>query len=100
MTELFTIALFKTVSPTPTAFDIYSLFYTSSWAAPTKLAPWRNWMNSSRSTSPDWEEHYSGGAQTVNLFNKYKGRTVAVNMDGDWQIWIYRRDLFEDSQRA
>lgn len=45
---------------------------------------------------PDWENHYVGGALTVQQFNMHVGSTVAVSFDGDYQIWIYRRDLFED----
>lgn len=45
---------------------------------------------------PNWEEHYTGGATTVEQFNKYAGDIVAVPFDGDYQIWIYRKDLFED----
>ena len=54
---------------------------------------------------PEWTDPkvgYVGGATTVELFNKYAGSYYAVSFDGDWQIWIYRKDLFEDpkEQRA
>jgi multiple sugar transport system substrate-binding protein len=51
---------------------------------------------------PEWEKHYVGGPLTVQQFNMHGGSHVAVSFDGDYQIWIYRRDLFEDAaeQRA
>ena len=47
---------------------------------------------------PEWEKHYSGGAATVKQFNSHAGEFVAVSFDGDYQIWIYRTDLFEDPE--
>ena len=39
-----------------------------------------------------------GGVQGVTLLNKYNGSYYAVSMDGDFQTWIYRKDLFEDAK--
>jgi multiple sugar transport system substrate-binding protein len=50
---------------------------------------------------PEWDDPklgYVGGKQTVNLFNTYKGSYYAVSLDGDYQTWIYRKDLFEDTK--
>ncbi len=47
---------------------------------------------------PEWEKYYTGGETTVQQFNVYGGHYVAVAFDGDYQIWIYRKDLFEDPQ--
>ncbi|MFQ3568763.1 MAG: extracellular solute-binding protein [Aggregatilineales bacterium] len=77
------------------AFDIYSLLYNSLASAyeAGALLALDEFVDQYR---PDWEAHYGGGALTVNLLNRYRGRTISVNFDGDYQIWIYRRDLFED----
>lgn len=50
---------------------------------------------------PDWSDPkygYAGGATTTALFNKYGGQYVSVSMDGDYQVWVYRQDLFESAQ--
>ncbi len=50
---------------------------------------------------PEWDDPkrgYVGGLQGVTLFNTYKGSYYAVSLDGDFQCWIYRKDLFEDSK--
>jgi multiple sugar transport system substrate-binding protein len=40
---------------------------------------------------------YIGGQRTVNYLNSYDGKYYAVSLDGDFQGWYYRRDLFEDA---
>ena len=48
---------------------------------------------------PEWDDPkrgYMGGVQGVTLLNKYNGSYYAVSLDGDFQTWIYRKDLFED----
>ena len=50
---------------------------------------------------PDWSDPkygYAGGATTTALFNKYAGHYVSVSMDGDYQVWGYREDLFDNAQ--
>lgn len=47
---------------------------------------------------PEWEKNYVGGEITVQQFNAHAGSFYAVSFDGDYQIWIYRQDLFEDSK--
>jgi multiple sugar transport system substrate-binding protein len=47
---------------------------------------------------PMWEEYYTGGDITVQQFNAHAGSFYAVSFDGDYQIWSYRQDLFEDSE--
>jgi len=76
-------------------FDIYSLFYTSIPAAfeAGAILALDEFVEKYK---PEWEKYYSGGELTVNLLNKYKGKVVGVNMDGDYQVWIYRKDLFDD----
>jgi multiple sugar transport system substrate-binding protein len=49
---------------------------------------------------PQWddpERGYVGGAQGVALLNQYRGVNYGVSLDGDFQTWVYRKDLFEDS---
>jgi hypothetical protein len=48
---------------------------------------------------PDWNDEYwgyIGGEQTTQMFNYYKGRPYAVASDGDYQIYVIRRDLWDD----
>ncbi|HZR93173.1 MAG TPA: extracellular solute-binding protein [Gaiellaceae bacterium] len=50
---------------------------------------------------PDWADPkwgYAGGATTVALMNKYNGSVYSVSFDGDYQVWVYRIDLFDNSQ--
>jgi multiple sugar transport system substrate-binding protein len=50
---------------------------------------------------PDWADPkwgYSGGKTTVALMNKYNGSYYAVSFDGDYQVWAYRIDLFDNKQ--
>jgi multiple sugar transport system substrate-binding protein len=49
---------------------------------------------------PEWdapETGYVGGEQGVALLNQYRGSTYGVSLDGDFQTWVYRKDLFEDA---
>jgi multiple sugar transport system substrate-binding protein len=48
---------------------------------------------------PEWddpENGYVGGEQGVSLLNRYRGSTYGVSLDGDFQTWVYRTDLFAD----
>jgi len=48
---------------------------------------------------PDWLDSqmgYVGGETTFAATSKVFGKIYNVNMDGDYQIWVYRKDLFED----
>jgi hypothetical protein len=48
---------------------------------------------------PEWddpERGYVGGAKGVALLNQYRGSTYGVCLDGDFQTWVYRTDLFND----
>jgi multiple sugar transport system substrate-binding protein len=50
---------------------------------------------------PDWADPkwgYAGGATTVALMNKYNGSVYSVSFDGDYQVWVYRIDLFDNAQ--
>lgn len=48
---------------------------------------------------PEWDDPVSGyvnGAKGVSLLNQYRGSTYGVSLDGDFQTWVYRTDLFND----
>lgn len=48
---------------------------------------------------PEWDDKdrgYVGGAKGVSLLNQYRGSTYGVSLDGDFQTWVYRTDLFND----
>ncbi len=47
---------------------------------------------------PEWQKNYNGGPNQVLQFNGHAGKIVAVDFDGDYQIWQYRLDLFEDAE--
>lgn len=44
----------------------------------------------------DPERGYVGGEQGVELLAKYNGSYYCISLDGDFQTWIFRKDLFED----
>ncbi len=44
----------------------------------------------------DASRGYVGGNRGVAQLNEYSGTPYAVSLDGDYQSWIYRKDLFED----
>lgn len=78
-------------------FDIYSFWGPArgSLAEAGALAKLDDFVAQYR---PDWEKYYAGGPVTVRQFNMHVGSTVAISFDGDYQVWIYRQDLFEDAQ--
>ena len=48
---------------------------------------------------PDWTDPqwgFVGGETTLTATSKVYGHIYNALMDGDYQLWIYRRDLFED----
>lgn len=48
---------------------------------------------------PDWNDPktgYVGDDAMLTATSKVDGSFYIVNMDGDEQVWIYRKDLFED----
>jgi len=48
---------------------------------------------------PEWDAPDTGyvdGAKGVSLLNQYRGSTYGVSLDGDFQTWVYRSDLFND----
>lgn len=50
---------------------------------------------------PDWTDPkwgLAGGATTNALLNQFNGETVSVATDGDYQVWTYRIDLFDNAK--
>lgn len=48
---------------------------------------------------PDWNDPkwgYIGGKTTTQMFNYYNGKPYAVASDGDYQLFVIRKDLFGD----
>jgi len=48
---------------------------------------------------PDWTDPntgFVGGDTTLTATSKLNGHVFNVLFDGDYQIWVYRKDLFED----
>ena len=49
---------------------------------------------------PDWDDP-KRGAPTKEIYNlayTYNNKIYIVSLDGDFQTWVYRKDLFEDPQ--
>ena len=49
---------------------------------------------------PDWNDP-KRGAPTKEIYNlsyTYNNKVYIVSLDGDFQTWVYRKDLFEDPQ--
>jgi multiple sugar transport system substrate-binding protein len=47
---------------------------------------------------PDWNQDYAGGPTAVAMQNQYAGSYYAVSLDGDYQVWVYRIDLFDNAK--
>lgn len=47
---------------------------------------------------PDWDQDFSGGKVAVAMQNQYAGSYYAVSLDGDYQVWVYRQDLFDNAK--
>ncbi|MCR9138621.1 MAG: extracellular solute-binding protein [Alphaproteobacteria bacterium] len=82
------------------AFDIYAV----EWNRLGDLAETGGIANLDEYVAehkPEWddpERGYVGGAQGVSLLNNYRGSTYGVSLDGDFQTWNHRTDLFGDPE--
>jgi len=47
---------------------------------------------------PDWDQDFAGGKVAVAMQNQYAGSYYAVSLDGDYQVWVYRQDLFDNAK--
>jgi multiple sugar transport system substrate-binding protein len=86
------------------AYDVYSYWSdeTADLAAAGAIANLDEYIDRYK---PDWNDPVwgnVGGDVTTTATSKYLGSVYNVVMDGDYQLWVYRRDLFEDpkEQRA
>ena len=71
----------------------------TAWATSPRPAASSSSTTSSPSTSRSGthpETGYVNGAKGVSLLNQYRGSTYGVSLDGDFQTWVYRTDLFSD----
>ncbi|KGM50574.1 extracellular solute-binding protein [Pseudooceanicola atlanticus] len=53
------------------------------------------------SHKPEWddpERGYVNGEQGVSLLNQYRGSVYGVSLDGDFQTWNHRTDLFNNPE--
>jgi multiple sugar transport system substrate-binding protein len=86
------------VSTNGGAFDVYAV----EWNRLGDLAETGGIVNLDEYVAahrPEWdnaERGYVGGEQGVSLLNNYRGSTYGVSLDGDFQIWNHRTDLFSD----
>lgn len=86
------------ISTSAGGFDIYSVDWNrlGDLAESGGIANLNDFVAAHR---PEWdapETGYVGGAQGVSLLNTYRGNTYGVCLDGDFQTWVYRTDLFGD----
>ncbi len=80
------------------AYDTYSYWSdeTADLAASGAILNLDEFVDKYR---PDWNDPQwgnVGGDVTTTATSKYLGSVYNVIMDGDYQLWVYRRDLFED----
>lgn len=93
-TEQFT----KIVQDTTTSagdFDIYS-FWGPDKGSLVEAGAFANLDEYVETYKPEWHKYYAGGELAVQQYNVYAGSYYVVGFDGDYQIWMYRKDLFED----
>lgn len=81
------------------AFDIYSTDWNrlGDLAESGGIAKLDDFVAAHKPEWDDPERGYVNGAQGVALLNQYRGSTYGVSLDGDFQTWVYRSDLFGDA---
>jgi multiple sugar transport system substrate-binding protein len=87
------------ISTSAGGFDIYSTDWNrlGDLAESGGIAKLDDFVAAHR---PEWDnpaDGYVNGAQGVALLNQYRGSTYGVSLDGDFQSWVYRSDLFGDA---
>jgi multiple sugar transport system substrate-binding protein len=80
------------------AYDVYSYWSdeTADLAASGAILNLDEYVDKYK---PDWNDPVwgnVGGDVTTTATSKYQGSVYNVVMDGDYQLWVYRKDLFED----
>lgn len=81
------------------AFDVYTCAYnnTGDLAEANGLEPLDDFV---AKYQPDFNDPARGSPtpEIYDLLYKYAGKVMTVSLDGDFQTWVYRKDLFEDPQ--
>ena len=79
-------------------FDIYAVEWNrlGDLAESGGIIPLDDYVAEHRPEWDDPERGYVNGEQGVSLLNQYRGQTYGVSLDGDFQTWVYRTDLFND----
>jgi len=96
------IKVMQDISTSGGGFDIYSVDWNrlGDLAESGGIANLDDFVAAHR---PEWDHPESGyvnGAQGVSLLNQYRGSIYGVSLDGDFQTWVYRSDLFGDDAEA
>ena len=76
-------------------FDAYS-FWDTDKGALVEAGAFLKLNDFIAQYKPEWEKSVIGGQNTVLQTFTYAGDYWCVNTDGDYQVWQYRKDLFED----
>lgn len=86
------------VSTNAGGFDIYAVEWNrlGDLAETGGIVPMDDYTATYRPEWDDPERGYVGGEQGVSLLNGYRGKIYGVSLDGDFQIWNHRTDLFGD----
>lgn len=81
------------------AFDIYAVEWNrlGDLAEAGGILNLDNFVAEHRPEWDDAERGYVGGEKGVSLLNGYRGSTYGVCLDGDFQTWNHRTDLFNNS---
>lgn len=80
------------------AFDIYAVEWNrlGDLAETGGIVNLDDYVEKHRPEWDDPERGYVNGKKGVSLLNQYRGSTYGVSLDGDFQTWVYRTDLFND----
>lgn len=80
------------------AYDVYTMPWNSlgDLVEAGALVDCQEFVEKYRPDFADPERGYVGGERGVAQLTEYNGKPYAVSLDGDYQSWIYRKDLFED----
>lgn len=85
------------ISTKSAAYDIYSCFYNEigDLVSSNGVVELDEYVTKYK---PDWADSQRGAPsrEIYNLAYTYNKKHYIVSLDGDFQIWTYRKDLFED----
>jgi multiple sugar transport system substrate-binding protein len=81
------------------AYDIYTTFFNDvgDLVETQGIADLSNYVEKYK---PDWADPERGAPSksSYNFAYLYNNKHWSVSLDADFQLWVYRKDLFEDSQ--